>query len=106
MDLMYTGKRDEKCSSQHLLNLNQKQNFSLSWLKGYDILTLFLWLWSNGTGVDFGSVTSMMRLFIRPGKAKQRKSAGMMELVDMRDLGAVTSVKNYRSISGACDLRN
>ena len=29
-----------------------------------------------------------------------------MELVDMRDLGAVTSVKNYCSISGARDLKN
>ena len=32
------------------------------------------------------------------------KFAPVMELVDMRDLGAVTLVKNYRSISGARDL--
>ena len=30
-------------------------------------------------------------------------SAGMMEWVDMLDLGTVTSVKNYCSISGARD---
>ena len=34
----------------------------------------------------------------------QMKYAPVMELVDMRDLGAVTSVKNYRSFSGARDL--
>ena len=34
------------------------------------------------------------------------KYAGMMELVDMRDLGAVTSVKISRSISDVCDLKN
>ena len=33
-------------------------------------------------------------------------SAGMVELVDSEDLGAVTSVKNYRSILGARDLKN
>ena len=32
------------------------------------------------------------------------KYAPVMELVDMRDLGAVTSVENYRFISGARDL--
>ena len=32
--------------------------------------------------------------------------AGMMKLVNMLDLGAVTSVKNYCSISGARDLKN
>ena len=31
-------------------------------------------------------------------------SAGMVELADTMDLGAVTSVKNYRSFSGARDL--
>ena len=31
-------------------------------------------------------------------------SAGMVELADTMDLGAVTSVKNYRSIFGARDL--
>ena len=36
----------------------------------------------------------------------QMKYAPVMELVDMRDLGAVTSVKNYCSISGARDLKN
>ena len=33
-------------------------------------------------------------------------SAGMVELADTMDLGAVTSVKNYCSISGARDLKN
>ena len=32
--------------------------------------------------------------------------APVMELVDMRDLGAVTLVKVYCSVSGAHDLKN
>ena len=34
-----------------------------------------------------------------PSKSREKMEyAGMMELVDMRDLGAVTSVKNFSSI--------
>ena len=36
----------------------------------------------------------------------QTKYAPVMELVDMRDLGAVISVKVYCSVSGARDLKN
>ena len=42
---------------------------------------------------------------IYPSNAKLNTPAGMMELADVRDLGAVSSVKFYRFISGARDLK-
>ena len=58
-----------------------------------------------GTAMDSGAAASAE--FCRPifaPAALKREYAPVMELVDMRDLGAVTSVKNYRSFSGARDL--
>ena len=44
-----------------------------------------------------------------PSPSKNRgkiEYAGMVELVDTQDLGAVTLVKVYCSVSGAHDLKN